>query len=81
MAALFRAPKPVIVPPPAPPTPPPAPKPAEAIAAEAQRAGEEARIENRARARQGIPGTIATSPRGVLAPLPFALTRKSLLGE
>jgi hypothetical protein len=81
MAALFRAPKPVVVPPPAPPTPPPAPQPAQAVAAEAQRAGEEARVESRARARQGIPGTIATSARGVLAPLPIAVARKSLLGE
>lgn len=72
MAGLFRAPKPVVVPPPAP-TPDAAP--AQAPAAEA------ARQESRSSARQGLAGTIATSARGVLAPLPVALTRKSLLGE
>lgn len=82
MAALFRAPKPVVVPAPPPPAPPPAPAAAAAEAeAEAERAAENARVENRSRARQGIAGTIATSARGVLEPLPFALTRKSLLGE
>ncbi len=72
MGGLFRAPKPVIVaapqPEPAPPTPPP------------EQAGQEARAEARARAARGRAGTIATSARGVLAPLPAA-TRKSLLGE
>lgn len=75
MAGLFRAPKPVVVPPqPAPPTPEPAP-------VSATQAAEVARTESRASARQGIQGTIATSARGVLTPLPMALTRKSLLGE
>ena len=75
MAGLFRAPKPVVVPPqPAAPTPEPPP-------VSATQATEVARTENRASARQGIQGTIATSARGVLAPLPLALTRKSLLGE
>lgn len=72
MAGLFRAPKPVVAPPqPVAPTPEPA--------AASARANETARTENRA--RQGIAGTIATSARGVLAPLPIAVTRKSLLGE
>lgn len=72
MAGLFRAPKPVVVPPQA---PAPAPEPAAPPAAQV---AEAARTEARATARQG---TIATSARGVLAPLPVALTRKSLLGE
>lgn len=73
MAGLFRAPKPVVVPPQAaPPTPEPAP---------AAQAAEAVRQDSRASARQGIQGTIATSARGVLTPLPLALTRKSLLGE
>ncbi|MEI6158824.1 MAG: hypothetical protein WCP77_03225 [Roseococcus sp.] len=76
MAGLFRAPKPVVVPP----QPAPAPTAAEPASVSAQ-AAEAARVENRATARQGIGGTIATSARGVLAPLPIALTRKSLLGE
>jgi len=50
------------------------------VVASAQ-AAETARTESRAAARGGIAGTIATSPRGVLTPLPFTLTRKSLLGE
>jgi len=50
------------------------------VVASAQ-AAETARTENRAAARGGIAGTIATSARGVLTPLPIALTRKSLLGE
>jgi hypothetical protein len=74
MAGLFRAPKPVVVP------PPPAAAAAPAAAEPAQ-AAETTRIGSRNAARQGIAGTIATSPRGVLAPLPIALTRKSLLGE
>ncbi|MCX8134932.1 MAG: hypothetical protein N3D18_13335 [Roseococcus sp.] len=83
MGGLFRAPKPIVV---------PAPQidiaaqqqqlrqqQAEAEAA-AARTAEEARIEARRRARQGLAGTIATSARGVLEPLPL-LGRKSLLGE
>lgn len=73
MGGLFRAPKPTVVPSPAPP-PSPAPVSTEVTA-------EAARIENRQRARQGLAGTIATSARGVLAPLPLTLHRKSLLGE
>lgn len=72
MGGLFRAPKPVIVAPPAPQPvaePPPAPESAEVVRAEA-----------RARSLRGRPGTIATSARGVLAPLPAA-PRKTLLGE
>ena len=76
MAGLFRAPKPVVVPPE--PIAPPPQQQANQAAAAAQ-ASETARSENRA--RNGLAGTIATSPRGVLTPLPLALTRKSLLGE
>jgi hypothetical protein len=40
------------------------------------------RTESRARARRGLPGTIATSATGLLgARADFAATRKSLLGE
>ena len=73
MAGLFRAPKPVVVPPQPAPTTAPAPTLAPVANAEALR------IEGRATARQGIAGTIATSARGVL--LPIAVSRKSLLGE
>jgi len=57
---------------------------AQAIAARAADDAEaEARRRNLARNRTGLGGTIATSGRGVLAPLPAALAaaRKSLLGE
>jgi len=78
MAGLFRAPKPQLVPPLQPIAPlAAAPDP---VVASAQ-AAETARTENRTAARAGIVGTIATSARGVLTPLPIALTRKSLLGE
>ena len=73
MAGLFRAPKPVVVQP-QPAAPPPEPAPAASVA-------EATRNESRAAARQGLQGTIATSARGVLDPLPVALTRKSRLGE
>lgn len=76
MAGLFRAPKPMVVP------PPPAPAPASATpepALAGTQAAEAARVESRAAARQGIAGTIATSARGVL--IPIAVSRKSLLGE
>jgi hypothetical protein len=76
MGGLFRAPKPIVVPAP---TPPPAPEPVSPAAADTS--AEAARIEARQRARQGLSGTIATSARGVLAPLPLPVTRKSLLGE
>lgn len=75
MAGLFRAPKPVVVP------PQPAAAPAAPAPEPAQAAAEATRIAGRTAARQGIAGTIATSARGVLAPLPVTLTRKSLLGE
>jgi len=75
MGGLFRAPKPQVVAAPQPTAqqlPPPAPDPG--VAAEA------ARIEARNRATRGRAGTIATSERGVLSPLPVAV-RKTLLGE
>jgi hypothetical protein len=91
MGGLFKAPKPKIIPPPSPApalvaqpsfvapvsvtsAPPPTPA-AEATASDA-------RIENRARATRGMPGTIATSARGLLGgPPDFLTTRRSLLGE
>ena len=73
MGGLIRAPKPAqLEPPPAPPAPPPAPAP--------EQVASESRIASRQRSLRGRPGTIATSERGVLAPLPVA-ARKSLLGE
>ncbi|MDB5372292.1 MAG: hypothetical protein JWP04_934 [Belnapia sp.] len=74
MGGLFRAPKPVIVPPPA------APAPAVALPPPPEQAGQQAQAEARTRAAHGLPGTIATSDRGVLVPLP-QVARKSLLGE
>jgi hypothetical protein len=42
----------------------------------------ETRLENRERATRGLPGTIATSARGLLGIMPdFVTTRRSLLGE
>jgi hypothetical protein len=42
----------------------------------------ETRIENRDRATRGMPGTIATSARGLLGSMPdFITTRRSLLGD
>ena len=73
MASLFKAPKPVRVDPPAPPPVPVVPNAAQAT--------EQVAADTRSRARRGIQGTIATSERGVLAPLPAGLVRKSLLGE
>ncbi|MBM3589561.1 MAG: hypothetical protein FJX33_17615 [Alphaproteobacteria bacterium] len=91
MGGLFKAPKPKIIPQPsqtpamaaqpsyvapvsAMNTPPPSP------AAEA--ASSDARIENGERATRGLPGTIATSARGLLGNMPdFITTRRSLLGE
>jgi len=72
MGGLFSAPKPVVIAQPTPPAPAPAPPPEEV--------GETARAEARARSLRGRPGTIATSARGVLEPLP-GLARKTLLGE
>ncbi|MFC7476483.1 hypothetical protein ACFQS7_19100 [Dankookia sp. GCM10030260] len=73
MGGLFRAPKPVVVPPAPTPDPAPAPPPPE-------QQGATAHAEARSRAARGLEGTIATSARGVLAALP-ATPRKSLLGE
>jgi hypothetical protein len=39
------------------------------------------RLDALARKRRGLPGTIATSPRGLLALSDWAPKRKSLLGE
>ncbi|RAI58749.1 hypothetical protein [Roseicella frigidaeris] len=73
MGGLFSAPKPVVV------QTQPA---AEAVPASAppEQQGEAARVAAEDRARRGLAGTIATSARGVLDPLP-SLPRKSLLGE
>lgn len=71
MGGLFKAPKPKIT---VQPVAPPAPSP-EAVASEA-------RIESLERAARGLPGTIATSARGLLGVVPdFLTTRRSLLGE
>jgi hypothetical protein len=85
MGGLFRAPQPVEIAPP----PPQQQQQAQqavaqaqaqvAIAAEAE--ATEARRTAAARARRGPGGTIATSARGVLAPLPTMAIRKTLLGE
>jgi hypothetical protein len=82
MGGLFRAPKPVVI------EEPPREVQAESVAqsnaqtaAAAEDAGREARQRAVERARRGISGTIATSARGVLAPLPTAVQRKTLLGE
>lgn len=79
MGGLFSAPKPVEIIP-----APPVESVAEANArnaAAAEAAAREARLRAVERARRGLAGTIATSARGVLAPLPFAAARKTLLGE
>ncbi len=97
MGGLFKAPKPKNIPPPskAPAlvAPAPAPAPAAYVAPvsvisapppspAAEATASEARIENRARATRGMPGTIATSARGLLEGVPdFITTRRSLLGE
>ena len=74
MGGLFRAPKPTVA---AAPAAAPAP-----VAPPAEQVGQDARAEARERAGRGRAGTIATSARGVLDPLPgVALIRKSLLGE
>jgi hypothetical protein len=78
MGGLFRAPKPVVIAPPAAPAPAPAPAPQQAI----EETAAASRSEARERARRGLSGTIATSAAGVLGARPdFAATRKSLLGE
>jgi len=95
MGGLFKAPKPKNIPPPskAPALAAPAPAPAAYVAPvrvisapppspAAEATASEARVENRARATRGMPGTIATSARGLLGSIPdFITTRRSLLGE
>ena len=93
MGGLFKAPKPKIIPPPSPtpalaaPAPAPYVAPATVISAPppspaAEAAASEARVENRTRATRGLPGTIATSARGLLGSMPdFITTRRSSLGE
>jgi len=93
MGGLFKAPKPKNIPPPSPapammaPAPTAYVAPASVISAPppspaAEATASEARVENRARATRGMPGTIATSARGLLGSMPdFITTRRSLLGE
>ncbi|MCQ4159766.1 hypothetical protein NON00_07475 [Roseomonas sp. GC11] len=77
MGGLFRAPKPVVV------TTPPAATPSASTTASPEAVAETARVDSQERARRGLAGTIATSARGVLDPVPARLagTRKTLLGE
>ena len=93
MGGLFKAPKPKIKPPPSPAPALVAPAPAAYVAPvsvisapppspAAEATASEARVENRDRATRGMPGTIATSARGLLGSMPdFVTTRRSLLGE
>ena len=95
MGGLFKAPKPKNIPPPskAPALVAPAPAPAAYVAPvsvisapppspAAEATASEARVENRDRATRGMPGTIATSARGLLGSMPeFIMTRRSLLGD
>ena len=93
MGGLFKAPKPKNIPPPSPAPALVAPAPAAYVAPvsvisapppspAAESTASEARVENRARATRGMPGTIATSARGLLGSIPdFVTTRRSLLGE
>jgi hypothetical protein len=93
MGGLFKAPKPKIKPPPSPAPALVAPAPAAYVAPvsvisapppspAAEATASEARVENRDRATRGMPGTIATSARGLLGSMPdFITTRRSLLGE
>jgi hypothetical protein len=82
MGGLFSAPKPVVI------EPPREAAQAQAVAqsaaqteAAAEDAERAARIRAVERARRGLAGTIATSARGVLDPLPAFAQRKTLLGE
>ena len=79
MGGLFSVPKPVVVATPA----LPQQAAADASAGAATAAAAEARQDDSARRRRGLAGTIATSDRGVLSPLPAlpATGRKTLLGE
>ena len=93
MGGLFKAPKPKNIPPPSPAPAMMAPAPAAYVAPvsvisapppspAAEATASEARVENRDRATRGMPGTIATSARGLLGSMPdFITTRRSLLGE
>lgn len=82
MGGLFRAPKPVMIE-----APPEAARQESvaqaeaATAAAAETAARGERTEATTRARRGIAGTIATSSRGVLDPMPVFAARKTLLGE
>ena len=82
MGGLFRAPKPMTIEPASPAvqteTVAQAAARTDAAAEDAARA---ARLRAVERARRGLGGTVATSERGVLAPLPGFATRKTLLGE
>lgn len=71
MGGLFSTPK--IQPPP--PPPPAAEDPEQAAAA-----AREERLRVLARRLRGRAGTIATGPRGILRPGPFAPRRRTLLG-
>lgn len=82
MGGLFRAPQPVVIE--APPAPVQQQSVAQAEAATteaAETAARTERVQATTRARRGIAGTIATSPRGVLEPMPIFAIRKTLLGE
>ncbi|WP_145134383.1 hypothetical protein [Roseomonas gilardii] len=79
MGGLFSVPKPVVVATPA----LPQQAAADASAGAANVAATDARQDDAARRRRGLAGTVATSDRGVLSPLPAlpAAARKTLLGE
>lgn len=79
MGGLFSVPKPVVVATPA----LPQQAAADASAGAASVAAADARQDDAARRRRGLAGTVATSDRGVLSPLPAlpAAARKTLLGE
>jgi hypothetical protein len=84
MGGLLSAPRPVVLDPPSAKRPEPAETAAEATArteAAAADAEREARLRAVARARRGLAGTVVTSARGVLDPLPAFAARKNLLGE
>ena len=81
MGGLFRAPKPAAPVQDDAASEQAAQKQAEATAADAEAAQREARQKALERARRGLAGTIATSPRGVLDPAPAFAVRKNLLGE
>ena len=77
MGGLMKAPKPVIVQPPAAPTPALV---VQAAPASPDQAASQQRIAAQEMARHGLQGLIATSPLGVLSPA-ATLPRKALLGE